>query len=145
MKGRGNMAASGRDTKRAPSVAARAQAGQSGASGDDVRSRLVCMPAGCAAEEVLLGAPSSGAGGGTDSDLTHAKRLALAGVTAVGLNQALAARIRTIPDAATAEAPLPGGARIDAVVAIASRLDSAWALNGKDVAALMAANKGTGA
>ena len=51
-------------------------AGQSGfLSAKDIRHRLIMGLAGRAAEEVILGEPSSGAGGAVDSDLAVATGL----------------------------------------------------------------------
>ncbi len=52
----------------------------------DVHSRLVCLLAGRAAEDVVLGIPSSGAGGGLDSDLARATALAMTAASAFGLD-----------------------------------------------------------
>jgi ATP-dependent Zn protease len=49
---------------------------------DDVESRLCLFLAGRAAEEVFLGKPSGGAGGGPDSDLARATLLAATAVSA---------------------------------------------------------------
>lgn len=51
-----------------------------------VRDRLVVFLAGRAAEKVLLGTASSGAGGGVASDLAQATRLALRASTSMGLD-----------------------------------------------------------
>ncbi len=53
---------------------------------DDVHRRLVFLLAGRAAEEVVLGAPSSGAGGGVDSDIARATGLAATAVASLGLD-----------------------------------------------------------
>jgi len=53
----------------------------------DIRHQLVCILAGRAGEEVLLGAPSSGAGGSPDSDLARATKLATEAVASLGLGE----------------------------------------------------------
>lgn len=52
----------------------------------DVREQLVILLAGRAAEEIILGEPSSGAGGPPGSDLALATELAVLADTALGLN-----------------------------------------------------------
>ena len=54
----------------------------------DVRERITILLAGRAAEELLLGAASSGAGGSPDSDLARATHLATHAATALGLDDA---------------------------------------------------------
>jgi MoxR-like ATPase len=56
---------------------------------EGVRQRLALLLAGRAAEEILLGAPSSGAGGDLDSDLATATRVATTAEAALGLGQEL--------------------------------------------------------
>lgn len=46
-------------------------------SADDVTNKIVLLLAGRAAEELILGSPSTGAGGGPQSDLARASELAL--------------------------------------------------------------------
>lgn len=53
---------------------------------ESVQAELVRLLAGRAAEEVLLGAPSGGAGGADISDLARASRLALEAITKHGLS-----------------------------------------------------------
>ena len=55
----------------------------------DVHHRLVGLLAGRAAEEAILGMPSSSAGGTEDSDLAMATRLAAAAASALGLGASL--------------------------------------------------------
>ncbi|MGD0103433.1 MAG: AAA family ATPase [Rhodopila sp.] len=55
-------------------------------SGGDVRLRLKLVLAGRAAEEILLGEPTSGAGGGADSDLAVATGLAASAAASLGLD-----------------------------------------------------------
>ena len=50
----------------------------------DVANSLICRLAGRAAEEVVFGMPSSGAGGGPDSDLAYASLLAAEAASALG-------------------------------------------------------------
>ncbi len=57
----------------------------------DVHRQLQCLLAGRAAEETLLGVVSAGSGGGPDSDLGLATKLALTAVTAWGFGEAPAA------------------------------------------------------
>ena len=52
---------------------------------EDIRAHLVDLLAGRAAEEVILGKPSSGAGGDTTSDLAGATKLAATAAAALGL------------------------------------------------------------
>ena len=52
----------------------------------DVREQLIVLLAGRAAEEIILGEPSSSAGGPPGSDLALATELAVLAVTALGLN-----------------------------------------------------------
>jgi hypothetical protein len=54
-------------------------------SAEDVGRRLIFLLAGRAAEEVMLGKPSSGAGGGPDSDLARATLLAASAMTDLAL------------------------------------------------------------
>lgn len=55
----------------------------------DFRDRLVILLAGRAAEEIVLGEPSAGAGGGSDSDLAKATLLATSTVSACGFGDGL--------------------------------------------------------
>jgi hypothetical protein len=56
---------------------------------EGMRQRLALLLAGRAAEEVVLGAPSSGAGGDLDSDLATATRVATTAEAALGLGREL--------------------------------------------------------
>ncbi|WP_176849597.1 AAA family ATPase [Belnapia rosea] len=82
--------------------------------------------AGRAAEEELLGEASAGSGGGEDSDLATATRLATAAVTALGLDRGGGALVwRGLP----AAADVPGllAARPDVAHRVGSMLDAAYA------------------
>ncbi|WP_149536748.1 AAA family ATPase [Siccirubricoccus phaeus] len=82
--------------------------------------------AGRAAEEELLGEASAGSGGGADSDLATATRLATAAVTALGLDRGGGALVwRGLPEAAD----VPGllAARPDVACRVGEMLDTAYA------------------
>lgn len=127
---------------------------------EDVRRYLVRALAGRAAEEVILGQPSSGAGGTHDSDLAWATHLAASAVTAFGLdeaagltwvglperatlpdvlvaNRALAGRVGTVMADAYAETLVLVRAHQGAVEAVATALADKRALDGADVALLV--------
>ena len=65
----------------------------------DVRARLAVMLAGQAAEEVILGVPSAGTGGGPDSDLASATQLATAAVAALVFDDEAGLLWTGLPDA----------------------------------------------
>jgi hypothetical protein len=67
----------------------------------DIRARLIFMLAGRAAEELFLGHPSSGAGGGPDSDLAITTRLATTAAAALGLDPESGLIWTGLPDAAS--------------------------------------------
>ena len=82
--------------------------------------------AGRAAEEELLGEASAGSGGGLDSDLAGATRLATAAVTALGLDQGGGALVwRGMPE--VAEVPAILAARPDVARRVGEILDAAYA------------------
>ncbi|MDJ0388279.1 AAA family ATPase [Roseomonas sp. E05] len=82
--------------------------------------------AGRAAEEELLGEASAGSGGGAESDLATATRLATAAVTALGLDKGGGALVwRGLPDAAGVPALL--AARPDVARRVGEMLDAAYA------------------
>ena len=127
------------------------------------RRRLVFILSGRAAEEVLLGVPSSGAGGGPNSDLARATALAVEMVTSMGLDPAaglvwsgvpkpttlpgmlaadrdLATTVRIVLDDAYREAMALVRERHAAVLAVAKALIQKGALDGAEVSALVEAN-----
>jgi cell division protease FtsH len=65
----------------------------------DVHQWLVVVLAGRAAEEVVLGAPSAGAGGSADSDLAGATKLAVTAAATLGLDSASGLVWFGVPDA----------------------------------------------
>jgi ATP-dependent Zn protease len=67
-------------------------------SAADLRDRLTFLLAGRAAEDVLLGAPSSGAGGNSTSDLAQATHLATLAGVALGLDEASGLVWRGMPE-----------------------------------------------
>ncbi len=91
----------------------------------DVHRRLVVLLAGRAAEEEILGAPSSGAGGGPQSDLAKATGLAALAVASFGLDGEGGLTWRGTPDPVT----LPDMLTSDPVVAarVQALLDGAYA------------------
>lgn len=91
----------------------------------DVHRRLVVLLAGRAAEEEILGAPSSGAGGGPQSDLAKATGLAALAVASFGLDSEGGLIWRGTPDPVT----LPGVLASDPVLAarVQALLDGAYA------------------
>jgi hypothetical protein len=126
-----------------------------------IRERLVIDLAGRAAEEVILGEPSSGAGGGLDSDLAKATRRATAAATSLGLdpeigivwlgepdaaslpkvlesNPVLAARVRVVVDQAYVRALALMRRRTAAVQALANALLDKRAIDGEEAAAIAA-------
>jgi cell division protease FtsH len=58
------------------------------ATSADIDCLLTILLAGRAGEEIILGTPSSGAGGGTESDLAQATLAATSAITALGLGGA---------------------------------------------------------
>jgi cell division protease FtsH len=125
----------------------------------DIRKRLILHLAGRAAEEVIFGEPSSGAGGPADSDLAMATRLAVAAATSMGLdselglvwsglpdavnlprmlrsNPVLEARVRVVVDQSYAQALVLMRRRITAVQALADALIDKLALDGQEAAAI---------
>ena len=79
-----------------------------------VRDRLVVLMAGRAAEEVVLGTASSGAGGGATSDLAQATGLALRASVSLGLDPDDGLLWRGEPDDRTAPAMLECDPRLAA-------------------------------
>ena len=127
---------------------------------EDIHRHLVLALSGRAAEEVVIGVPSSGAGGGPDSDLAMATSLAMSAATDLGLDRAvglvwtgvseqrvlwrnmsanpvLAASVRAGLDAAYAEALAFGFTSRRALKAVATALVERRALDGEEVAALV--------
>lgn len=126
---------------------------------NDVHQRLMFMLAGRAAEQVFLGSPSSGAGGDPGSDLANATRLAATAEAALGLGQelvwkgmprestlalmlakdpSLAARIRSALADAYDAALILVRRRSDAVEAVADALLERSAINGDELAEIVA-------
>lgn len=126
---------------------------------EDVRQRLTFLLAGRAAEEVLLGHPSSGAGGEFGSDLAVATKLATIAEAALGLGQdvlwrgmpreatltsmlaedaLLAARVNAALSAAREAALALVRRRSAAVEAIASALLQRSATDGAEIARIVA-------
>lgn len=126
----------------------------------DCRRRLVFVLAGRAAEEVVLGEPSSSAGGGRDSDLARATELAAAMESSFGLarrggllwlgpaapgevsrmvarDPALAARAAALLDQAYEEAVGLMRRHRAAVVRVADALLTGLHLDGEQLAALL--------
>ena len=126
----------------------------------DVRIRLAELLAGRAAEEVVFGYPSSGAGGSSNSDLAAASLLATQARTCLGLDDAtglvwsgtptlaslaatlaadpaLSAGIRMVLDEAYDEALGLIRRRRSAVEAVARALMAKQALDGIEVAAIL--------
>ena len=127
----------------------------------DVRRALVCTLGGRAAEEALLGQPSSGWGGSDDSDLATATGLAAVAATSLGFDRAvglvwsgrpdrttlatrmaadpvLAARVRAVLDEAYDAALALVRTGRDAVTALATALVARRALDGAEVARIVA-------
>jgi cell division protease FtsH len=128
---------------------------------DSIRQRLVVMLAGRAAEEVILGAPSSGAGGEADCDLARASRLATASTASLGLDPdfglvwlgppdgpalarlaqkvpGLGARVKEAIHSAYSDALDIVRRRTEAVTALAKALVDRRALAGSDAESLVA-------
>ncbi len=84
----------------------------------DIRNRLVCILAGRAGEEVLLGAPSSGSGGSPNSDLAGATKLATEAVASLGLGETATMKLvwRGQPDPTTLPRMLANDAALTAAV-----------------------------
>ncbi len=74
------------------------------AAASEIRDRLIVVLAARAAEEVILGAPSSGAGGGPGSDLAFATNLAAVCVAALGFGDGAGLTWLGLPD----QCSLPG-------------------------------------
>ena len=131
----------------------------------DVHLRLVGLLAGRAAEEVILGEPSSGAGGAADCDLAIATQLAATAASALGLDvsaglmwsglpdaanlprmlvedPALAARVRATLDRAYGDALALVRRRRAAIEALADALVERRALDGGEAAAIAARHPG---
>lgn len=127
----------------------------------DVQRHLVQLLAGRAAEDVVLGHPSSGAGGNGGSDLAQATRLAATASTALGLDDAtglvwsgtlddatltermagdtaLVAGVRRVLDGAYADALTLVGQHHAAVSALAAELLVQGVLDGAQAAAILA-------
>jgi len=134
-------------------------------SSADVHRAIVCRLAGRAAEEVLFGAPSSGAGGGANSDLGLATWLAATAAASLGLSDAvglvwlgapdatsvpgmladdplLSAQVRAALDAAYADALALVQRRRAAVEALAAALLEHRALGGDEAAEIVARHAG---
>jgi len=127
---------------------------------DDLHNQIVAILAGRAAEEVIFGSPSTGAGGGFDSDLASATALAVDMVTAYGFDErtglvwtgrhdaaalarrlsidpVLAADVRLMLDDCFRAATNLVASRRTAVEAVAARLLQRTALSGAEVEALI--------
>lgn len=130
-------------------------------SSSDLHRRLVGLLCGRAAEEVVIGHPSSGAGGGAESDLAAATGLATTAAVSYGLDETiglvwsgvpdplnlramltddpvLAARVRSVLDEAYADALALMRRRRAAVEALARVLVERQALDGSEAAAIVA-------
>ena len=81
-------------------------------SAEQVRDRLVVLLAGRAAEEVMLGTASSGAGGGASCDLARATGLALRASVSMGLDREDGLLWRGEPDERTAPGMLESDPRL---------------------------------
>lgn len=133
----------------------------------DVEQLLISLLAGRAAEEVVLGEGSSGAGGGSNSDLARATKLALQASLALGLDPAsgllwagqpedrliptllaadpaLAARTKARLAAAYLEALALIAARRGAVIALADALVKRGALDGDEIAQILSEHASAG-
>jgi ATP-dependent Zn protease len=129
----------------------------------DVRHRLIIRLAGRAAEEVFLGHATAGAGGGAESDLAAATRLATTAAASFGLDPAtglcwlgmpnesdltgmlkdfpaLAARVREVVDEAYLDAVSLIRLRAAAVESLAVVLLQRQALDGEEAEAIVAQN-----
>lgn len=127
---------------------------------DELRNQIVAFLAGRAAEEVILGSPSTGAGGSFDSDLASATAIAVDMMTAYGLDErtglvwtgrhdadALARRlsidpvlaedVRSVLDECFREATKLVALHRTAVEAVAAKLLERTALSGAEVEALV--------
>ena len=127
----------------------------------DIHVHLVILLAGRAAEQVLLGTPSSGAGGGPDCDLALATGLATTAASALGFNTkvglvwagvpdhaslprmlskhpAIAAEVRRMLDMAYQDAMTLMGERRDALSALVKALMARQAVDGAAVAEIAA-------
>lgn len=134
-------------------------------SAPDVHDRLVARLAGRAAEEICFGRPTSGAGGGPDSDLAAATLLAASAASAFGLDEStgliwrglpdtaslpellqsspsLARRIRQVVDEAYREALALLRDNRPALEAVAAELESHRALDGASIASIVAQHRG---
>ena len=91
----------------------------------DVSDRLRLLLSGRAAEEAVLGAPSSGSGGGQESDLAQATFLATEEACSAGLDRVLGLTWTGRPDPRTLQKTM----RSDRLVAsrVRTRLDGAYA------------------
>lgn len=130
------------------------------ATSDDIDQMLVMLLAGRAAEEVILGTVSSGAGGGTESDIAKATLMATAAVTALGLGSGntpiwsgmptpesidlllirrpdIARQVEDRLDRAYAAAKGLISGNADAVLGIVDRLTEVEIMSGEEVAALL--------
>lgn len=130
------------------------------ATSDDIDQMLVMLLAGRAAEEVILGTVSSGAGGGAESDLAKATLMATSAITALGLGSAstpmwsgmptaesidllhirrpdIARQVEDRLDRAYAVAKGLISANADAVLRIVDRLIEVETMTGEEVAALL--------
>jgi ATP-dependent Zn protease len=131
----------------------------------DVHGRLMFTLAGRAAEEAILGEPSSGSGGGDASDLAVASRFALAAAASMGFdekigllwlgvptsanvpqmltdNPRLAAQVQAALDVAYQDALVRVRRRRRAVEALASALVVRRALDGAEVTEILASHPG---
>ncbi len=127
----------------------------------DIRDRLTMLLAGRAAEEEVLGTPSSGAGGSVESDLARATTLAVMASTAFGLDEerglpwrgmpqphllpaflagdpALADRVRVQLDEAYATALDLVRSHLEAVRAVAAALVESRVLDAPEAEAIVA-------
>ena len=131
----------------------------------DIRDRSMMLLAGRAAEEEVFGTASSGAGGGTDSDLARATALVATASAAFGLDEerglpwrgmpqphllpgtlaadpALADRVRVQLDEAYAMARDLVRSRLDAVMAVAAALVERRVLDAPEAEAIVAGPAG---
>jgi cell division protease FtsH len=90
----------------------------------DVHGRLMFTLAGRAAEEAILGEPSSGSGGGDASDLAVASRLALAAAASMGFDEKIGLLWLGVPTSANVPQMLTDNPRLAAQVQVA--LDVAY-------------------
>jgi cell division protease FtsH len=133
---------------------------------EDIRQTLIIRLSGRAAEEAILGSPSSGSGGDWESDLAAATELATAAATTMGLDEesgliwrgvpdmavlpemlrtdpALAARVRSVIAAAYADALGLARRRASAVKALAAELLRCQVIDGAAAASIVQQHSGS--